>query len=264
MANPTENPGYVDSKVLQNLAQITGKLKQRIVELLQIKLGDRVLDVGCGPGTDTIPLAQLVGETGFVVGVDYDETMIKEADDRAKLAGVATWVRHELADASSIPYKSEFFDACRSERLFQHVADSTGVLKEMVRVTKADGRLAVADADWCTLSIDTLEIEIERRIVRFCADILSNGCAGRQLFRLFKDLCIKNVIVEINPMLWTDYEVFYATSFSLNDLRRKVVVSGIVSEEELQQFMVSLEDAHQRGVFFASGNIMIVAGVKAT
>jgi SAM-dependent methyltransferase len=68
------------------------ELKQRTYALMRIELGHRVLDVGCGPGTDTIPLARLVGERGQVVGIDHDEAMIAEADQRAEIAGMGAWV----------------------------------------------------------------------------------------------------------------------------------------------------------------------------
>lgn len=263
MVEPIENPGYVDSTVLQRLTTVTEKLKQRTTELLQIKLGDRVLDVGCGPGTDTISMAQIIGEGGFVVGIDYNEALIRNARKRAAVAGVGSWVSHEVGDASSLPYKSNTFDACRSERLFQHVTDCKRVLKEMFRVTKPHGRIAVSDSDWCSLSIDTTEIDIERKIVQCIANLLYNGYAGRQLFRLFHGQQLANIIVEVHPIVWTDYKAFRATSFSLIDLEQRLVEAGAVSEEELQRFLASLEEAHQRGAFFASGNLVLAAGTKA-
>ena len=59
--------------------------------------------MGCGPGTDTIPLAHYVGVSGQIVGVDYDAEMIAEADQRALKAGVSAWVTHKRADAIALP-----------------------------------------------------------------------------------------------------------------------------------------------------------------
>ena len=47
--------------------------KKRVYAAMHVQEGDRVLDVGCGPGTDTLPLAQIVGPTGRVVGLDIQE-----------------------------------------------------------------------------------------------------------------------------------------------------------------------------------------------
>lgn len=262
MADPMRNEEYWDSAVLDRLAAVTQNLKDRTVELLQIKSGDCVLDVGCGPGIDTIPIARIVGEDGLVVGIDYDELLIKEAVKRAKDAKVASWVRHTTADASSLPQASNFFDVCRCERLFQHVANGRIVLREMVRVTKSGGRIAVADTDWCSLSIDTPEIGIERRVVRAIADMVRNGYAGRQLYRLFKEQKLADILVELHPIVWTDYEAFRATSFSLRSLEDRLVESSVVTDGELHRFLSSLEEAHRRGVFFASGIVVLAVGTK--
>jgi SAM-dependent methyltransferase len=81
--------GYVDQNYLQMLAQLLLPYKLRSHGLMEISPGHEVLDVGCGPGTDTIMLAALTGPTGRVVGVDHDADMIAEADSRAEAPGVA-------------------------------------------------------------------------------------------------------------------------------------------------------------------------------
>lgn len=145
---PIDNPGYLDAQTMDRLALLTQELKQRITGLLRLGPGHRVLDVGCGPGTDTIPMSEQVGDSGTVIGVDYDKRMITEADSRAKKAKFPERLRHEVADGSFLPFDSDTFDACRSERLLQHVIDGEAVVKEIVRVTKPSGRIVIADTDW--------------------------------------------------------------------------------------------------------------------
>ncbi len=258
----SQNKGYVSSTVLAETALLTYRLKERMAEFLHIRAGDRVVDVGCGPGIDTVETARLVGETGLVVGIDHDGAMITEAQERAREAGVGAWTRHETADAASIPYETGFFDASRSERLFQHVPHAAAVLREMVRVTRPGGRIAVADADWSTLSIDTTEVDIERRIVRALPSLVQNGYAGRELPRLFRSQPLTDVVVEVHPIMWLDYATFWATSFSLPNLEERVLGSGVVSQEELSCFRASLAEAQEKRAFFASGNIVLVAAVK--
>ena len=71
-----QDKGYVDSAYLAHLGAVLQNVKQSTYQRLHVSTGSRVLDVGCGPGTDTIPLAQLVGETGRVVGVGKDAEMM--------------------------------------------------------------------------------------------------------------------------------------------------------------------------------------------
>jgi ubiquinone/menaquinone biosynthesis C-methylase UbiE len=259
---PADNPGYLDVRTMDRLTALTSSLKQRITGLLDIQPGDRVLDVGCGPGTDTIPMAALVGDGGAVDGVDYDQAMVDEANARAVRSTASGRVRHVVADASSLPFDSDAFNACRCERLLQHVIDGDAVLKELVRVTKPDGRIVVADSDWGSLSIDTPEIDIERRVVRCLASLINNGYVGRKLFRMFTTQRLTDLRAFAYPIIWTDYAVFRATTLALPRLNEKLIASKAVSEPELQRFLASLEQANRQRMFFAAGNILVVAGRK--
>lgn len=197
-----EGPVGVD--YLQFAARELERIKQRSYAFLHIREGDRVLDVGCGPGVDTTPLAQLVGKTGLVVGVDNDADMLADANRAAEQAGVSDWVVHECADARSMPFASNCFNSCRSERLFQYICDPRSVLGEMKRVTKMGGWVAVLDVDWGTMSIDTEEVDIERRLSRFRAEYFScNGYSGRQLFRLFRENSFAHISLEVFPTWMT-------------------------------------------------------------
>jgi ubiquinone/menaquinone biosynthesis C-methylase UbiE len=93
----TQPKGYVDPEYLRVVGNFAQHAKQRSYTLTQIQPGHKVLDVGCGPGTDTIPLAAIVRSTGQVVGMDNDQAMIAEADQRAEKAGVKAWVKHEYS-----------------------------------------------------------------------------------------------------------------------------------------------------------------------
>lgn len=61
---------------------------QTIIQLLNIKPGMRVLDIGCGPGRLTIPLAKAVGQTGQVVALDIQKTMLNKVRDKANKEGL--------------------------------------------------------------------------------------------------------------------------------------------------------------------------------
>jgi SAM-dependent methyltransferase len=221
-----------------------------------------VLDVGCGPGTDTIPLAQLVGATGQVVGVDYDEAMTAEADQRAADAGVSVWVKHRHADAASLPFDPDSFDSSRSERLFQHLPHPERVLSEMVRVTKPGGWIVVLDTDHSTMSVYTSEVEIEQRLWRFRTEhCILNGFAGRQLYRLFKQQRLQDVSIEMCPISVTDYGVARRAAL-LDEVERDALAAGIVTANELQRWHRSLEQADAQGMYFSSVNQVMVSGRK--
>lgn len=253
--------GRIDPEYLQILATRTKPLKGRSYELMHIQNGDRILDLGCGPGIDTIPLAQFVGPTGQVIGIDIDSEMINIANDKAKEAMVSDRVTHKHFDAESIPYNSDYFGSCRCERLLQHMLRPERTISEMVRVTKPNGWIVVSDTDHSTMTIDTLDIDIEWKLRRFRTELFKNGYIGRQLYRLFRQQNLADIIVEIFPLFSTEYMLTrYVALFDKTE--KEAINTGIITDDELKRWHSNLERLDNEGVFFSSIIMVLVAGRK--
>lgn len=253
--------GHVDHEYLQILATRTVPLKERSYELMHIQSGQKILDIGCGPGIDTIPLAQLVGPTGQVIGIDIDIKMVDIANKIAVENKVKDWVEHKHFDAESIPYHNDYFDSCRCERLLQHLLHPERTISEMVRVTKEDGWIVVADTDHSTLTIDTSDIDIEWKLRRLNTEMFKNGYAGRQLYRLFKQQNLADIKIEIFPLFSTDY-ILTRYMAILDKTENEAITSGIITDEELKRWHNNLEKTQKDDTFFSSVVIMLVAGRK--
>ena len=98
-------------------------LRLRSWERAQLGLahGERLLDVGCGPGEAALALAQDLGVGGEVVGVDASESMLRVA--RSNAGAARCRVRFTLGDACSLDEPDDAFDVARSERTLQWLAD---------------------------------------------------------------------------------------------------------------------------------------------
>ncbi|MDA4130553.1 MAG: methyltransferase domain-containing protein, partial [Thaumarchaeota archaeon] len=147
--------------------------KPIILEGLQLRRGARVLDAGCGPGSDAFEIARIVGNTGKVVGIDVSEVMINEARKRASNLGLP--VEFEVGDAQHLRFEDNSFDACRTERMLMHVPDAEKALSEMIRVTRSAGHLSVFDFDWDTVVVDSPYKETTRKVVHSFSDGIRNG-----------------------------------------------------------------------------------------
>lgn len=107
--------------------------------------GQSLLDVGCGPGSVTIDLAARVAP-GRVVGVDVSAKVIDVA--RTAAADAGTDVAFDVADAYELPFPDDSFDVVHAHQVLQHLSDPVAALREMRRVTKPGGVVAVRDADY--------------------------------------------------------------------------------------------------------------------
>ena len=137
--------------------------RRRIVrEALGAARGERILDVGCGPGFYA-ELAEEVGPSGSVVGVDSSPAMLELAARRcAGHLGVAL----RSADAVSLPVDDVSFDAALCVQVLEYVPDPTVALAEMHRALRPGGRVVVWDVDWATVSLHALDSALTERVLR--------------------------------------------------------------------------------------------------
>src|SRR5262245_23485640 len=128
--------------------------KRESFALLGAAPGRRMLDVGCGLGDDAAALARMAAPGGTVVGLDGSQAMIEAA--RQRHGGIAG-LSFDVADAARLPFDDASFDACRIDRVLQHIADPAAVVRELARVLRPGGVLVAYDNDWETLTVDSAD-----------------------------------------------------------------------------------------------------------
>lgn len=110
-----------------------------------LRPGLDLLDVGCGPGSITVDLAELVAP-GRVRGVEITDAPLGRARQLATERGVA--VEFAVDDAYQLSDADDSVDVTHAHQVLQHVSDPVAVLREMRRVTRPGGVVAVRDADY--------------------------------------------------------------------------------------------------------------------
>lgn len=106
---------------------------------LDLRAGDRVLDAGCGTGRALTPLRAAVGPSGVVLGVDLTPAMLQAAVQ----AGRDRDGRLLLADVAALPLRSAALDAVFGAGLVSHLPDPAENLRELARVVRPGGTLAL-------------------------------------------------------------------------------------------------------------------------
>jgi len=113
----------------------------RLVEAIGDPAQGRVLDVACGPGVVTCALAERAQQ---VVALDLTPQMLEKARERCSKAGRANVIFKE-GSATALPFADACFDAVITRLSFHHFLEPSVVLKEMLRVLRPRGIVAIAD-----------------------------------------------------------------------------------------------------------------------
>lgn len=150
--------------------------------LPRLAAGQRLLDVGCGPGTISVDLAKMVAP-GEVVALEREPAVLEEVALLAAERGLAN-LTTVSGDVYALAFADASFDVVHAHQVLQHLSDPVAALREMRRVTRPDGVVAVRDADYEIMTWYPHEPRLDRWLEIYHAVARANGAepdAGRRL-----------------------------------------------------------------------------------
>ncbi|MBC9732795.1 class I SAM-dependent methyltransferase [Nocardioides marmotae] len=142
----------------------------------------RILDVGCGPATISVDLAR-AATSGSVLGIDRSSAVIDEAEALARGSAV-TNLELAVGDVYALDHQAGSFDIVHAHQVLQHLSDPVAALREMGRVCKRGGHVAVRDSDYSGFTWYPAMPELDDWLALYCAVARGNGAepdAGRHL-----------------------------------------------------------------------------------
>lgn len=118
-----------------------GEWVPRVLAMANLKLGDRVLDIACGTGALTYQIAESIGSTGQVTGVDINPEMLRVA---ASVSGeTACEIDWRECDAQKLSFDAGSFDAVFCQLGLMFMPDKVAAFREMLRVVKPGGKVFI-------------------------------------------------------------------------------------------------------------------------
>ena len=221
--------------------------RQLVREALGGSPGERIMDVGCGPGFYVAELLDQVGSDGFVVGIDNSQPMLALAAHRS--AGHDNVAFHE-ADATSLPVETASFHRLVSVQVLEYVGDVPAALTEMHRALGAGGRLVLWDVDWATLSLYTTDSARTERILRAWDGHLAHRSLPQTLTAQLHAVGFDDVKVEGHTFATNRFDQETYGGFLVPFIARFVVGRDGISDDEAAAWEAEQRDLGRSGEFF--------------
>ncbi|MGN6524388.1 MAG: methyltransferase domain-containing protein [Actinomycetes bacterium] len=210
--------------------------------LPELRPGMSLLDVGSGPGTITADFVRLV-TPGEVTGLEHSEAALTLTRDELSRQGLSGRADLVVGDVHKLPFPDASFDIVHAHQVLQHVADPVQALREMRRVCKPQGLVAVRDSDYSGFVWWPPEPALDAWLTLYLACARENGGepdAGRRLLGWAQSAGLRDVRSSSSTWCFATpsdrgwWGGMWAARILESDLARQAVDTGRATREELE------------------------------
>jgi arsenite methyltransferase len=231
--------------------------RRALLDLLAPRPGEDALDIGSGPGYLACEMADLVGPTGSVHGIDPSQSMLA-VSARRRPAEHAAPVRFGPGAATALPFPDESFDMVTATQVYEYVPAMPMALAEAWRVLRPGGRLLVLDTDWDSLVWHSRDTQRMRRVLAAWDEHLADPHLPRRLRRLLVDAGFTLTHRSVLPLFNAGYDPHAFSAGVIGLLADFVPGHGGVTAEETAAWRADLE-ALGEDYFFSLNRYLFLA-----
>jgi len=226
--------------------------RRALYRALRLRPGAHILDAGCGTGIDVATLAPRVQPGGSVHGMDRSERMVALARQRHSETPGAEF---SVGNVSAMPFREAQFDATFAMRTIQYLDEPLTALREMARVTRSDGRVAVVEG---AMSVMDLPLpELADRIMAEAWGVRSNSFAA-QLYRLLREAGLARV--RVLPVATSEYEVYPYFLKYAREAAKGAAEAGVATAAEASEWLRQVDARVGPGDWFSADCLFIAIG----
>lgn len=218
-------------------------------EAIAARSGERILDVGCGPGFYAAELLDEVGPQGSVTGIDASPQMLALAQRRCGDRANASF---REGPATKLPVDDASFDAALSVQVLEYVGDIDAALAELHRAVRPGGRVVIWDVDWATLSWHSADPDRMQRALRAWDAHLAHPSLPRTLTARLRRAGFDDVGFAGHAFVSNEFdpETYLAATLSL--IEDYLVGSKLIAEDEAHAWADEQRDLGARGEYFVA------------
>ena len=249
------------AELIERSYQTPEIVNQRLRTLAALALahGESVLDAGCGTGLLLEQEARVVGCEGRAEGVDFSDAMLAYA--RGRCAELEQ-VKLQQGNIETLPFEDASFDAVSCTQTLLYVEDMEQALREIYRVLKPRGRIAIIETDWSGAIINSLDQVMTRRIFDAWDLAVVNPNLPRRLGAILRRIDFGAQRVEAIPVLNASYSEHSFSANMLQNFADAAVKQNVITKAESEAWREGVDSLIQRDEYFFCVNRFLFSAVK--
>ncbi len=249
-------------KQLEALYRIGDAVRRRALvrAALSARPGERILDVGCGPGFYCAELLEEVGADGWITALDSSPQMLALASRRC---GARENVEFQEADATSLPAEDERFDAALCVQVLEYVPDVAGALTELYRALRSGGRVVVWDIDWATVSWHSTDPRRMESVMQAWDEHLAHPSLPRTLAPAMRSAGFESVEMQAHSFATADFDPDTYGAAAVPIIQSFVPGRNGVSKGDADAWAIEQRELGKRGEYYFACLQFCFTGIRA-
>jgi ubiquinone/menaquinone biosynthesis C-methylase UbiE len=247
---------FINSMDIMYSIKEVQSIKKRAIASMNLNIGDKVLEVGCGHGQDVEIISKIIGDEGSVVGIDSSVRMISEAKKLSK----QTNAEYLVMSAKNINFNDSFFSACHADRLLVGHQDYNNIFDEILRVLKPGGTISITDVDALSIIMYPFTNSTQKILNQIHRSFI-NPFIGRSLPALFVEKNLKNIQTFPDLLMINDFNIL-AKIFNFSDIINELILRNELTIIEGNNWLDSMLKASQEGSFMYCVSFFTTTGQK--
>lgn len=225
--------------------------RNQFLTAFQPRAGERVLDVGSGPGYLLAAIAESVGPTGYACGIDVSEPL--NAAARSHCAH-QPWAEIRYGEATHLPFPEGSFDGAVSTQVLEYVSSVDDALFELYRVIRPGGRVAILDTDWDSIVWHSPSRDRMDRVLKIWEEHVPHPNLPRTLAKRLHHVGFRMEAQQILPLFNPNFDGNTYSNRMIDLIVLFVTNRNGINHDEAQMWAKELRESGFRHEYFFSLN----------
>jgi arsenite methyltransferase len=230
-----------------------------VIDALQPRSGEKILEVGCGAGFYAAEVAQCVGPTGHLTAIDISADQITAA--REHCSGL-DWVSCEQINVVDLRYPAASFDAVFGVQVFDYLPDVGEGLRQVYRVLRPGGRVLIYATSWSSIVWYSHEPERMKRVLEEWNQHAPYPSLPMLLPKRLRSAGFTHLRQQPVPLLNMSYHANSYSYWAAHLIKKFVAGTGQIEAGELDAWLDEFDALEAQGAYYFCYTPVMTTAIK--